>query len=128
MSVIVTCVLLNVAKIFAMPTEMFFAPLALTIFLPAISSARSSAAVGAEPATGPAPSAGLGASATAAGAPAAAGAFFALVSSAAFAGFSAAAASGLPSFLGAGFFFSSAINKRANLKRSEEHTSELQSR
>src|SRR5207244_731425 len=111
MSVIVTCVLLNVAKMLAMPTEMFLAPLALTIFLPAKSSANNSAAVGAEPATGTMPSAaGFGASATAAGAPAAAGAFLPLVSSAAFAGFSAAAPSGLPSFFGAGFFFvSSAI-------------------
>src|SRR6185437_2791246 len=110
MSVIVTCVLLNVARMFAMPTEIFLAPLALTIFLPAKSSASNSAAVGAEPATGAAPSAGLAAGASAA--PAAAGAFFALVSSAALAGFSAAAPSGLPSFFGAGFFFSSAIKNQ----------------
>jgi len=40
-------VLLKVARIFAMPEPIFFAPLALTIFLPAISSASNSAAVGA---------------------------------------------------------------------------------
>src|SRR5467141_665140 len=47
MSVMVTCVLLNVARIFAMPTAMFFEPLALMIFLALGSSPSNSAAVGA---------------------------------------------------------------------------------
>src|ERR1035441_11132921 len=71
-----TIVLLNVARMLAMPLSILFAPLALTIFLPARSSASNSAAVGAAvAATGIAPSAGLGASpagapTSAAGAPA----------------------------------------------------------
>src|ERR1041384_4095922 len=48
MSVIVTCVLLNVARMFAMPTEIFFACLALMIFLPAVSSPSNSAPTAAE--------------------------------------------------------------------------------
>src|SRR5208283_5450291 len=69
-----TIVLLKVARMLAMPLTIFFAPLALTIFLPARSSASNSAAVGAATAaTGTAPSAGLGASA-AGTAPSAAGA------------------------------------------------------
>src|ERR1051325_11427702 len=60
-----TSVLLKVARIFAIPTAMFLAPLALMIFLPARSSAKSSAAVGAA-ATGAPASPGLGASAVAA--------------------------------------------------------------
>src|SRR5262245_30996143 len=106
MSVMVTIVLLKVARIFAMPVVIFFAPLALTIFLPAMSSASNSAAVGAA-ATGAAPgtaaSAGLAPSATGAVTPASAGAAFlgALVfsdfSAGALAGLSAASA--LPSFL-----------------------------
>src|SRR5207245_1948160 len=67
-SVMLTRVLLKVARILATPLMMFLAPLALMIFLPAKSSARSSAAVGAATAGG-APSAGLGASAPAAAAP-----------------------------------------------------------
>src|SRR5881394_3857563 len=47
MSVIVTCVLLNVARMCATPVEMFLACLALMIFLALGSSANSSAAVGA---------------------------------------------------------------------------------
>src|SRR5207302_8657251 len=47
MSVIVTCVLLNVARMLATPDVMFFDPLALMIFLAAASSANNSAAVGA---------------------------------------------------------------------------------
>src|ERR1017187_8787476 len=107
MSVMLTCVLLNVARMFAMPTEMFFAPLALTIFLPARSSARSSAAVGAEPAAGVAASEAFGASAVGPAAPAALGGPLrcGLVSSADF-----ATASGFASLLEADFFFvSSAI-------------------
>src|SRR5690348_17807856 len=46
-SVMVTWVLLKVARMFATPTAIFFAPLALTIFFPADSSAKRSAAVGA---------------------------------------------------------------------------------
>src|ERR1043166_6233802 len=102
MSVMLTRVLLKVARILATPLTMFFAPLALVIFLPAKSSARSSAAVGAATA-GAAPSAGLGAAAFFEGLPAGASPV------ALAAGLSAA--SGLPSFLGAffGFSFSSAI-------------------
>src|SRR4051812_5761795 len=62
MSVIVTWVLLKVARMLATPTAMFLAPLALTIFFPADSSANRSAAVGALPAT-ISPGAALGASA-----------------------------------------------------------------
>src|SRR5579859_4715245 len=123
MSVMLTWVLLNVARIFAIPLTMFLAPLALTIFLPAKSSASNSAAVGAAAAAGAAPSAGAaaGASAAAAGAPAGA-APSAAAGAAAFLPFGAAAspvdlaagfspaASGFASFLGAAFFgFSSAI-------------------
>src|SRR3989442_8357500 len=59
MSVMATIVLLNVARMFAMPDAIFFAPLALIIFLVAASSASNSAAVGA--ATGAAPAAGAAA-------------------------------------------------------------------
>src|SRR6266404_4158155 len=62
MSVMLTWVLLNVARILAMPLLMFFAPLALTIFLPAMSSASNSAAVGAATEAAGTPSGGLGAS------------------------------------------------------------------
>src|ERR1017187_4840170 len=114
-----TRVLLNVARILAMPLTIFFEPLALTIFLPARSSASNSAAVGAaDAATIAAPSAGLGASAAGA-APSAAGAapFFGALACGASpsglpAGFSAAPSgllAGLPSFLGAGFFFASSV-------------------
>src|SRR5271163_2999976 len=102
MSVMVTLVLLKVAKMLAMPTAIFLAPLALMIFLELASSASNSAAVGAETAaTG------------AAGAPASAAGFFGSAPGASGApGFLAVSApSGLPSFLGAGFlvFVSSAI-------------------
>src|ERR1017187_4471119 len=119
MSVMLTSVLLKVARMLATPLTMFLEPLALTIFLPARSSASNSAAVGAATAaTGAAPSAGLGASA-AGPAPSATGAapFFGALAGAAspsglaagLSGDLAAAASGfvpgLPSFFGAGFFF-----------------------
>src|ERR1035441_1304598 len=110
-SVMLTSVLLKVAKMLAMPLTIFFAPLALTIFFPARSSASNSAAVGAATAaTGAAPSAGLVASA-AGEAP-----FFGALAAGAslpgleagFSGDSAVASSGfvaaLPSFLGADFF------------------------
>src|SRR2546423_8481942 len=48
MSVMVTWVLLKVARMFAMPTAICFAPLALMIFLALGSSPSNSAAVGAE--------------------------------------------------------------------------------
>src|SRR5208283_948159 len=55
MSVMVTLVLLKVARMLAMPTAIFLEPLALMIFLALASSASNSAAVGAEgAATGPA--------------------------------------------------------------------------
>src|SRR5437870_2142098 len=77
MSVMLTRVLLKVARMLAMPLLIFLAPLALTIFLPAISSASNSAAVGAATAAAGAPgtagSPGLGASAAGA-APSAGGA------------------------------------------------------
>src|ERR1035437_5846322 len=94
MSVMLTRVLLNVARMLAMPLTIFFEPLALTIFLPAMSSASNSAAVGAATAaTRAAPSAGLDASVggTAASA-ASAGAFF-----------DSLAFHGSPSALAAGF-------------------------
>src|SRR5947207_15207111 len=69
-SVIVTCVLLNVARMLAIPTVIFFAPLARTIFLALASYPSNSAAVGAEAAT---VSAGLAGSA---GAPVGAAARF----------------------------------------------------
>src|SRR5260370_31077276 len=47
MSVMVTCVLLNVARMLATPVATFFGCLALTIFLALASSPKSSAAVGA---------------------------------------------------------------------------------
>src|SRR5215472_2047173 len=113
MSVILTRVLLKVARIFAMPVTMFLEPLALTIFFPARSSASSSAAVGAAAAAGAAPSAALGASPTAA---AAVAAFLDALGAGwpspadLTAGFSAPAAASGFSFLGAAFFFvSSAI-------------------
>src|ERR1043165_4972849 len=93
MSVMLTCVLLNVARMFATPTLMFFEPLALTIFLPARSSPSNSAAVGALPATGPS-AAGLastGAAAGAASVAAVAAVFSFLGALGALAGFSAAA-------------------------------------
>src|SRR6476646_5269126 len=103
MSVMLTKVLLKVARMFAMPLLMFLAPLALIIFLPAISSASSSAAVGAAAGAPATASGALGASATgvAASPPGAAAGFFGLFgawpSAAGFpAGFSAA--SGLDSF------------------------------
>src|ERR1041385_4507743 len=113
MSVMLTRVLLKVARMFATPLVIFFPPFALMIFLPARSSASSSAAVGAATA-GAAPSTGLGASAAAAGAVSAgAGAapfFPALAGAASPAGFPAgfAAVVSLASFLG--FFFSSALD------------------
>src|SRR5450432_2780143 len=101
-SVIVTCVLLNVARIFAMPATTFLACLALMTFFALASSPKSSAAVGAATATGV--SAGLVSPAEAS----AVGAAF-------LAGFSPAglaAPSGLASFFGADFFLgSSAIQK-----------------
>src|SRR5256885_12580851 len=48
MSVMVTWVLLKVAKMLAMPTAIFFAPFALMIFLALGSSPSNSAAVGAD--------------------------------------------------------------------------------
>src|SRR5882757_5916121 len=87
-SVMVTCVLLNVARILAMPEETFLACFALTIFLALTSSPKSSAAVGA------AMVAGVSAIAAVAGE----------------AGLPAASAAGFASFLGADFFLiSSAI-------------------
>src|SRR6478609_6215539 len=104
MSVIVTCVLLNVAEMFAMPVEMFLACFALTIFLAFASSPSSSAAVGVATTGAPVASTLAASAAGAAAAP-----FLGLVSSAALAGFSAAA-SGFASFAGAAFFLiSSAI-------------------
>src|SRR5216117_915611 len=78
MSVMLTRVLLKVARMLAMPLTMFFAPLALTIFLPAMSSANNSAAVGAATVApaGAAVSATAGAATPAAGAPGSAGAAF----------------------------------------------------
>src|SRR5580692_10650668 len=91
-SVMATCVLLNVARMFATPVVTFFACLALTIFFALASSPKSSAAVGAATVTG--------VSAIAADSEAAAGAPF----------FSTASAADLPSFFGADFFLiSSAI-------------------
>src|SRR5258707_14444054 len=117
-SVMLTSVLLKVAKILAMPLLMFFAPLALTIFLPAKSSASNSAAVGAATLTGAAPatSAVFGVSAEGAASPAWAAPFLGAragcASAPAFAAGFSAAASALPSFLGFDFFFvSSAIFK-----------------
>src|SRR6266850_3462653 len=87
MSVMVTMVLLKVARMLAMPMVMFLAPLALTIFLPAMSSASSSAAVGAA-ARGAAPGAAAspGFAASGAAAPAAAGAPASAAAAAAFLG------------------------------------------
>src|SRR5213594_1543926 len=110
-----TRVLLKVARIFATPLTIFFAPLALMIFLPAKSSASNSAAVGAAATgAGAAPSAGLAASAGGAGAaPSAAGAapfrggLAGCESPAGLAAAFSAEAWGLASFLGAAFFFSS---------------------
>src|SRR6188508_3163250 len=103
MSVIATCVLLNVARMLAIPTEIFFAPLTLMIFFAFGSSASNSAAVGAAgAATGSAVAAGLAPS----GAAPSAFSFFAGLAcpsaAGAFAVFSAA--SGFASFLGAAFF------------------------
>src|SRR5215471_14581243 len=98
-SVMLTCVLLNVARMLAIPLRIFLAPLALTIFLPAKSSANNSAAVGAAPTTG-----------AAAGAAAFFGAFAGPASAAGLPPALSAAPSGLASFFGAGFFLvSSAI-------------------
>src|SRR5579884_1177489 len=105
-----TCVLLNVARMFAMPVEMFFAPLALMIFFPLRSSASNSAAVGAAAATA-APSAGFGAAAS--GTPSAGAAFLGFAPSAGAAFAVSATPSGLASFFAAGFFFvSSAIGNQ----------------
>src|SRR2546425_12545037 len=69
MSVMLTRVLLKVARMLATPLMMFLAPLALMIFLPAKSSASNSAAVGAAATgAGAAPSAGFAASAGGGGA------------------------------------------------------------
>src|ERR1039458_7954076 len=121
MSVMVTLVLLKVARMLAIPTVMFLAPLALMILRALASSPSNSAAVGAEtaatkPTTGAAPGAP--------GAPGAAGAAagLSLASPGAAAALSLPSAgasapvdflggweplgawpSGLPSFLGAGF-------------------------
>src|SRR2546426_14227 len=110
MSVILTSVLLKVARMLATPLMIFLEPLALMIFLPARSSASNSAAVGAATtAAVTPPSAGFGASAAGA-APSAAGAapfLAALAGCASPAGLPtafSAAASGLGSFLGAVFF------------------------
>src|ERR1041385_5174666 len=72
-SVMETCVLLKVARMFAMPMEMFLAPLALTIFLAFGSSPSNSCAVGAAAATGAPSAAGAAAGGGGAGAPPAAG-------------------------------------------------------
>src|SRR5438046_9881758 len=104
MSVIVTCVLLKVTRILAMPEVIFFEPLALMIFLAAASSASNSAAVGA-----------TGAAAGEAGAPSpalagsVASVFLAGLADlgsvvAAFGASIPAAPSGLPSFFTTGFF------------------------
>src|SRR6266536_125959 len=113
MSVIVTCVLLNVAKMLATPVVIFFDPLALMIFLPAASSSNNSAAVGAAGAAagtaGP-PSAVLTASAVS-------GVFLGCLADVASAGplgaGAAPAPSGVPSFFTAGFWglVSSGINR-----------------
>src|SRR6185436_13591936 len=110
MSVIETCVLLNVARMFATPVMMFLAPLALTIFLAFGSSPSSSAAVGAAT-TGAAPGSPGLASAAGAAAPSAAAAAFAFfgLAGAASPAAAGALASALSSFFAAGFFFSSAI-------------------
>ena len=110
-SVMLTLVLLKVAKILAMPTAMFFEPLALTIFLALGSSPSNSAAVGAGGMTGSAvlpASAAAGAPAAAgalaaAGAPAAAGALAGAASFFAASSAPAGGASGLCFFSGAGF-------------------------
>src|SRR6202167_2390870 len=102
MSVIVTLVLLNVARILAMPTEMFLEPLALMIFLALASSASNSAAVGADGAATTAPGTAA-ADASHSGFQRAGAAFLAGLAAASGAAASAAAA-GLPSFLGADFF------------------------
>src|SRR5260370_6691142 len=97
-----------------MPTVMFLAPLVLMIFLPAISSASNSAAVGAATPTpagaAAAPSAGLGA-ASPGGAPSAcAGGFFEpFAGCASPAGFAAGFSRAASGFLCAGFFFSSCV-------------------
>src|SRR2546426_4826688 len=120
-----TNVLLNVARILAMPLMMFLAPLALTIFLPANSSASNSAAVGAAAGTPAAGAASVALTPSAAAgwpSPPAAGAFLPLAGApslvclepafAAASGF--ASVSALASFFGEGFFFSSAIKNRTD--------------
>src|SRR2546429_1513433 len=116
MSVIVTCVLLKVAEMLAMPEVMFFEPFALMIFRVAASSASNSAAVGAAGAVAPAAGAASGALAGAGvSAPAVVflGALAALLSGAALEVAAAPAASGLVSFFTAGFLglVSSAIKR-----------------
>src|ERR1051325_4494948 len=121
MSVMATMVLLKVARMFATPELMFFAPLALMIFFVAASSASNSAAVGA--ATAGAPPAGGAAAAAAsaplAGSPPSPAAFFGALGGLPSAEPLAAAGwggeSGFPSGLEAGFldWVSSAIKKKA---------------
>src|SRR5438105_3873273 len=115
MSVMLTRVLLKVARMLAIPLRMFLAPLALMIFLPAISSASNSAAVGAATAGAPAagaPSAVFGGSATGASPSVTAGAVFfgALGPGVAPLGAVFSPDSAFGSFFGAGFFFSSAMD------------------
>src|SRR5437762_10941540 len=117
MSVMVTWVLLNVARMLATPDVMFFDPLALMIFLAAASSANNSAAVGATGVAAAAAGAAGGAAFPASAVSAAPGDFFgalaALGSAAALGASAAGAVSGLVSFFAAGFLglVSSAIKQ-----------------
>src|SRR5258708_2078679 len=106
-----TWVLLKVARIFAIPVEIFFEPFALMIFLAFGSSASNSPAVGATPAGGAVGAAAAPGAVGAASAVAPAGAAFSFLTG--FAAFSSvAAAAGFASFFGAAFFLgSSAIIK-----------------
>src|SRR6266478_4700764 len=120
MSVMLTSVLLKVARMLATPLTMFLAPLALMIFLPAISSASNSAAVGAAGAAAGTPaSAGLAGASAVGGAPSGAGgtpfrdALAGCASPAGVAAAFSAATSGFASFLGF-FLGSSAIGTVVN--------------
>src|SRR5437773_2538425 len=110
-SVIVTCVLLKVARMLATPVVMFFEPLALMIFLAAASSASNSAAVGA---TGAAAAAGAASPGLPGSVPSVfLGGLGDLGSAAALGSSAAPAPSGLVSFFSAGFLdlVSSDINQ-----------------
>src|SRR5439155_5429835 len=115
-SVMVTCVLLKVAKMLAIPVVIFLEPLALMIFFAAASSASNSAAVGAAGAVAGAAgraSAVLATSEAAAAGAAFLGALAVLASGAALGASAAPGVSGLASFFTAGFLglVSSAINE-----------------